>query len=220
MLLHVGAGKAQRLSVLRDSYAAIPGYSAQKINAAYALGGPALAIQTVRQFLGNGVEINHVIVVNFERFPQLINALGGVNVTVRERCVRSDFGGQHFGLRRGEHHLNGRQALTYARIRKNSCVPNQDDRDRARRQQEVLTAMKSKALSPLAFVRLPWIAWRAPQAVVTDMSPPTLFGFLAGMSFGPNPRSNVLAPSGLGPGGSLIVSEQNKATAVRRLIGD
>lgn len=216
MLLRVGGGKAQRLSILRDSYAEIPGHPAQKINAAYALGGTALAVQTVEQFLGGGVDINHVIIVDFENFPGLIDALGGVDVKVKSRCVRSNFSGVHFALRRGEHHLSGAQALRYARVRKNLCNPSEDDRARARRQQEVLSAMKGKAFSPFTFIRLPWIAWQAPKAIVTDMSPVTLAAFITSMTVGPEPKTNLLEPSGPGPGGSLIIPEGERAAAVRR----
>ncbi|MFY9488692.1 MAG: LCP family protein, partial [Solirubrobacterales bacterium] len=220
VLLRAGGGASQRLSILRDSYAEIPGYQAQKINAAYALGGTPLTVQTVENYLGNGLEINHVVIVDFERFPGLIDALGGINIEVKERCIRSTFGGKTFKLRRGEHHLNGEQALRYARVRKNACVLSEDDRDRARRQQAVISAMKSKAFSPIAFVRLPWIAWAAPKAIITDMSSFTLMGFLAGVSTADNAETRVLTPSGAGPGGSLIVTETERANAVRRFLRD
>lgn len=218
LLLRTGGGRSRRLSILRDSYAQIPGYQAQKINAAYALGGAALTIRTAEQFLGNGLQINHIVIIDFERFPDLINALGGVTVNVRERCIRSTFGGKTFRLRRGQHHLSGDQALRFARVRKNACNLAEDDRDRARRQQQVMSAMKSKAFSPLTFVRLPWVSWAAPKAILTDMSPVTLIGFLSSMSFGANPSTEVLTPSGAGPGGSLIVSDSERARAVRKFL--
>ncbi|MBJ7347772.1 MAG: LCP family protein [Thermoleophilaceae bacterium] len=220
MLLRVGGGNVRRLSILRDSYAQIPGYQALKINAAYALGGSALAVQTVEQFLGSGVDINHVVIVDFERFPDLIDALGGVNVRVHGKCIRSNFSGVHFALPRGEHHLSGQQALRYARVRKNLCDPSEDDRDRARRQQEVMSSMKGKAFSPLTFVRLPWIAWEAPKAVVTDMSPVSLAAFITGMSTGGDAKTKVLLPSGAGPAGSLIISEQSRARAAQSFSGN
>lgn len=218
LLLRAGGGKSSRLSILRDSFAQIPGYQAQKINAAYAIGGASLTIRTVEQFLGNGIDINHIVIIDFERFPDLIDALGGVTVQVRERCIRSTFGGKTFKLRRGEHHLNGDQALRFARVRKNACNPSEDDRARARRQQQVMSAMKSKAFSPITFARLPWVSWTAPKAIVSDMSPFTLMGFLAGMSFGADPKTEVLEPSAPGPAGSLIISEGERARAVRKFL--
>lgn len=215
MLIRTGGGESRRLSILRDSYAQIPGYLPQKINAAYALGGPALTIQTVEGFLP-GVEINHMMIVDFERFPGLIDAMGGVTVEVKQRCIRSTFGGKTFKLNRGEHDLNGEQALRFARVRKNACDASEDDRDRAERQQQVMSAMKRKVYSPLTFVRLPWIAWAAPKAIVTDMSPFTLMAFITSMTFGDDPKAQVLKPSGAGPGNSLIISESDRATWARR----
>jgi anionic cell wall polymer biosynthesis LytR-Cps2A-Psr (LCP) family protein len=135
---------------------------------------------------------------------------------VTERCIHSTFGGRTFKLSRGEHKLNGQQALRYARVRKNSCNPGEDDRDRAARQQQVMSAMKSKAFSPLTFVRLPWIAWAAPKAIVTDMSPFTLMGFLGSMTLGKEAKTKVLMPSAAGPGSSLVIPESERAKAARR----
>lgn len=218
MLLRTGGGKSRRLSILRDSYTQIPGYQPQKINAAYAFGGAALTVRTVDQFLGNGLKINHIVIIDFAHFPGLIDALGGITVKVSERCIHSTFGGKTFSLRRGEHHLNGDQALGFSRVRKNACNPAEDDRDRARRQQQVMSAMKSKAFSPFTFLRLPWVTWAAPKAIITDMSPVTLMGFLSSMSLGANPSTEVLTPSGLGPGGSLIVSDAERARAVNKFL--
>ena len=61
----------------------IPGHGLQKINAAYAFGGAPLMIETVESFLGNGLEINHIIEVSFEDFPDFIDALGGIDVELR-----------------------------------------------------------------------------------------------------------------------------------------
>lgn len=216
MLLRTGGGEAQRLSILRDSFAEIPGYAPQKINAAYAFGGAALTIKTVENFIGGGIKINHVITVDFEKFPNLIDALGGVTVEVKLRCIHSTFGGKTFKLSRGEHKLSGEQALRFARVRKNSCAPGEDDRDRAARQQQVMSSMKSKAFNPLTFVRLPLIAWAAPKAIATDMSPFTLMGFITSMTFGETPKSRVLEPSGSGPGSSLIIPEGERARASQR----
>lgn len=214
LLVRTGGGEAQRLSILRDSYASIPGYQPQKINAAYALGGAALTIRTVEQFLG--VDVHHIVIIDFEKFPALIDALGGIDVTVKQRCIKSTFGGKTFKLTRGEHHLNGEQALRYARVRKNACNPSEDDRARAKRQQEVMSAIKSKAYSPMTFVRLPWVSWATPKAFLTDMSPVNLLSFLTSMSFGPDAKTTVLKPSGAGPGGSLIISDTDRAKAAGR----
>ena len=79
MLWRIGGGTSRRLSIPRDTVASIPGHGTTKINAAYAYGGPALAIKTIEQF--TGLKINHLILVNFVNFPKFIDALGGVDVT-------------------------------------------------------------------------------------------------------------------------------------------
>lgn len=219
MLLRTGGGESRKLSIPRDSYAQIPGYQAQKINAAYAYGGAALTIQTVENFMNVGatkMKINHMVIVDFEHFPALIDALGGVKVTVKGRCIKSTFDGKTFKLPRGEHRLTGDQALRYSRIRKNACDTSEDDIDRAARQQEVISAMKSQLKNPLTFFRLPWIGWATPKAFVTDMSPFTLMAFFTSMTFSETPKSAVLKPSAAGPGGSIIIPDSQRATWARR----
>jgi LCP family protein required for cell wall assembly len=219
LLVRAGFGRVRRISVLRDSLASIPGDGTQKINAAYAIGGPALAIETVRSFVGHGLAINHVVEVSFGDFAALVDALGGIDVTLR-RCVSSEpFGGRTFRLRRGEHHLNGRQALAFARVRKNRCSPGEDDRARARRQQQVLSAIRARLLSPAGFVRMPLVAWQAPRTLRTDMAGPGLIGLAVAVVTGGSGATRVLEPSGPGPGGSLLVSDEAKARAVRYLRG-
>ena len=78
MLWRIGGGTSRRLSIARETAVDIPGHGADKINAAYAVGGPALTIKTVEGF--TGIKINHVIIVNLAAFPQFINAIGGVDV--------------------------------------------------------------------------------------------------------------------------------------------
>jgi LCP family protein required for cell wall assembly len=222
MLLRVGGGHNSRLSVARDTVVNIPGHGASKINAAYAYGGAPLAIETIKQYLG--VEVNHVIEVNFDRFPGLINALGGV--TYEGECVLSRInggtrnGGYTLRLKKGKTHINGNQALALARTRKNICQPQETDLDRAKRQQFLLTAMKDKLTSfgglfgipNGAFYRLPLIGWRTPRAFSSDMNGFTLAGVFAAMGTGGAPSTQVL--------GTLTgnVPEAEKNAAVKKFL--
>ena len=88
----------RKLSIPRDAAAEIPGHGTQKINAAYALGGPALMIETVEGFLGNGLKINHVIEVDFEDFPEFIDALGGITVNNKTRICAPPFDNFYSGF--------------------------------------------------------------------------------------------------------------------------
>ena len=151
LLMRVGGGRSARLSIPRDTFADIPGHGSDKINAAYALGGPGLAVKTVEQYLG--IEINHLVEVNFENFPAFIDSLGGIDYT--GGCVISRInggyrnGGYTLRLKPGKNHLDGEQALALARTRKNECNPAEDDLSRARRQQKILGAIKSRLLHPV-----------------------------------------------------------------------
>src|SRR3954451_7043850 len=213
ILMHVAFGSVRKVSILRDSQPNTPGHGVQKINAAYALGGAGLAIQTVEQFMDNGLKINHVLEINFENFPKLIDALGGVTVHLR-RCIHSNrFGGKVLILHKGDQHLTGHQALQYSRVRENKCAPNEDDRARARRQQQVLSAIRSAVISPTAFVRLPWISWAAPRTVRSDMRGPGLSALFLDLLSGGGGRTKVLLPYSSN-GTELLVSDAAKRHAV------
>jgi LCP family protein required for cell wall assembly len=217
MIMHVSFGSVRKVSILRDSQAAIPGHGVQKINAAYALGGAGLAIRTVEQFMGNGLRINHLLEISFQNFPKLIDALGGIDVHLN-RCIHSNrFGGKVLVLHKGDQHLSGKQALQFSRVRENRCAPNEDDRARARRQQQVLSAIRSRLLTPTAFFRMPWVAWAAPRTVRSDMHGPGLSMLFLDLLTGGGGKTQVLLPSGSN-GTELIVSEAAKARAVRMLL--
>ncbi len=225
MLIRTGGFKSARLSIPRDTVVDIPGHGPDKINAAYAIGGPALAITTVERYLG--LEVNHLVEVNFDNFPEFVDALGGVDVQL-EGCVRAkldggdDAGGTTLDLRRGRNHLNGRQALGLARVRVNDCDPGEDDIDRAERQQRILNAIRGRLVSASTFARLPWVSWTAPKAIRTDMSGPTLLALFTAMQLGGNPEPRVLKPSGVattpGGGSGLVVSEDEKRSEVQRFL--
>jgi LCP family protein required for cell wall assembly len=211
MLLHVAFGSVRKLSILRDSPAAIPGHGTQKINAAYAFGGAPLMIETVEQFLGNGLEINHIVEVSFEDFPDFIDALGGIDIEL-EDCLKSNsFGGKRLRLSKGEHHLNGKRALQFARVRQNECNIAEDDRARAARQQQVMSAIRSQIVSPSTFFRLPLVSWEAPRTVRSDLKGPGLLALFTDLLTGGTGKTRVLE--------CLPCTEAEKAEAVDDLVG-
>jgi len=224
LLMRVGGGANATLSIPRDTVVDIPGRGRNKINAAYALGGPSLAIKTVESYLG--IKVNHLVEVNFENFPELIDSLGGI--TYKGGCVVSQInggtrnGGYTLRLKAGEHEISGKQALALARTRKNDCAKREDDRTRARRQQKILAAIKDKVISLETFVRLPWVSWAAPRAVQSDMAGPSLLGLVGAELIGGKANARVLKPSGgitLPDGGAgLVVDEAEKQNAVERFL--
>jgi LCP family protein required for cell wall assembly len=224
MLIRTGGGHSARLSIPRDTVVDIPGHGMQKINAAYAFGGAPLAIRTIKSFLG--VPINHVVEVNFDNFPQLIDAMGGV--TVKTGCVVSFInggfrnGGYTLRLRAGTNHLSGAQALALARTRHNACHASESDLTRAARQQALFQAMKSRLASPSNFFRLPLVSWDAPQAIRSDMGGFSLLGLFASLAINGSPQTRLLTPSGVVtlPDGEvgLQVSDAKRRAAVAQFM--
>jgi LCP family protein required for cell wall assembly len=224
MLIRTGGGHAARLSIPRDTVIEIPGHGPQKINAAYAFGGPAESISVIKHYLG--IPINHLIEVNFENFPELVEAMGGITYT--GGCVVSYLdggsanGGFTLRLSAGTHHLDGREALALSRTRENRCAPQQTDLNREERQQKLLLDMKSQLLSFSSFLRLPLISWNAPPTIISDMSGPELLALFGALELGGTPPTHLLAPTGqiTLPDGEegLTVSEEAKRAAVARFM--
>jgi LCP family protein required for cell wall assembly len=166
------------LSIPRDLRVDIPGYGPSKINAAYQIGGPRLAIRTVATY--TDIPVNHVVIVNFNQFKELIDKLGGITIDIprpivskfdcpfrsRVRCSR--FRGWRF--RAGTQHLTGRRALIYSRVRENLLDPSESDITRGERNQQVLQATMSKLASFSTFMRLPLIGGSLLKPLATDLS--------------------------------------------------
>jgi LCP family protein required for cell wall assembly len=224
MLIRTGGGHAARLSIPRDTVIEIPGHGLQKINAAHEFGGPAESVSVIEHWLD--IPINHVVEVNFENFPQLIEAMGGVTYT--GGCIISNLdggsadGGFTLRLSAGTHHLDGEQALALARTRENLCAPNESDIQREEHQQALFTDMKKQLLSPSSFFRLPWIAWHAPPAIISDMSGAELLGMFAALAATGTPPTRVLLPTGqtILPSGEegLTISEEARQADVARFM--
>jgi LCP family protein required for cell wall assembly len=155
------------LAIPRDLRVAIDGHEQDKINAAYAFGGPALALRTVRAF--TGLKINHVVLVDFAGVVRLVNAVGGIDIVSSER-LRSDFDGHVYSFPKGPVHLTGREALAYARIRKNQYNASDSDVTRGVRQQQVMQALKHKLATPGTLLRLRSVGARAADPLATDLS--------------------------------------------------
>lgn len=154
---------AGMLSIPRDMWVNIPGAGYGRINTAWAIGenaklpggGPALAMETVSQFIG--VPIHYYVQVDFGTFVSFINLIGGIDVYVEERMVLDPEGegADHFVLKPGDYrHLTGKRALAYARCRYESQGCSGGDVGRAKRQQQVILAIRDKVLEPETFTSL------------------------------------------------------------------
>jgi LCP family protein required for cell wall assembly len=142
MLVHVPAdGKhVYGISLMRDLWVTIPGYGEAKINAALGLGGVSLVVQTVQSLLNQ--HIDHVVMMDFEGFRGLTEALGGVDVDIKEPFTSTHDTHQDFPA--GINRLKGQRALEF--VRERYAFPDGDYR-RVRNQQQFLRALVAKTLT-------------------------------------------------------------------------
>jgi len=147
-------------SLMRDLYVQIPGYSDNKLNAAYHIGGMELLMKTIS--VNFNIEVDGYVKVGFHAFEDVINQLGGVEITLTEKEAnylnRTNYisNPQYRNVRPGTQILNGNQALGYSRIRYVSTETEANDFGRTMRQRAVVTALfeKYKEKSALELVNL------------------------------------------------------------------
>jgi LCP family protein required for cell wall assembly len=137
-------GRPALISVPRDSFVAIPGHGDNKINAAYAIGGPELLVQTVEQ--NTGLRIDAYTEIGFGGFVQVIDALGGIRMCLPKAIQDRD---SNLDLPAGCQMLNGANALGYVRMRK---ADPRGDLGRVERQRQMLAAVAAEAASPLTVI--------------------------------------------------------------------
>jgi LCP family protein required for cell wall assembly len=133
-------GKPALISLPRDSYVEIPRNGKNKINAAYAFGGPELLVQTVEQ--NTGLRMDGYMEIGFGGFVNIIDALGGIRMCLPNAIKDRD---SHIDLPKGCQTLSGTEALGYVRMRKADPL---GDLGRVERQREMLAAVADKAASP------------------------------------------------------------------------
>jgi LCP family protein required for cell wall assembly len=155
------------LAIPRDLRVNVPGYGDEKINAAYAAGGSPLALQTVQAY--TGLQIDHVVVVEFDGIVGLVDAVGGITID-NPRAIRSIFEKQLHTFPKGEIDLDGQEALAYARVRRNILSATDSDVSRGQRQQLVVAALRDRLSSPAGILRLRGVAGAVGEAAATDLS--------------------------------------------------
>ena len=133
-------GVIDLISIPRDTMIDLDIYGTQKINAAYAYGGPAGSVSAVSEFAG--VPVSHYAEINFDSLVELVDALGGVTVTVPESFNAGNSGG--ISLEAGEQVLTGEQALGFARERYNVSG---GDFSRAQAQRLIVTSIIKEVLA-------------------------------------------------------------------------
>jgi LCP family protein required for cell wall assembly len=173
---------AGMLSIARDLYVPIPmsaqqPYPQNRINTAnfygdlnkYPGGGPALAKKTVE--LNFGVPIHYYVLVDFNGFRQIVNALGGIDVDVPYAIDDNQYPDENYGYKTihipaGRIHMDGEMALEYARSRHTT-----NDFERSKRQMQILLAIRERALRLDILPKLPTLINQLKDAVQTDLTP-------------------------------------------------
>lgn len=187
---------AAMLSIPRDVYINKPGIFQGKINAAFAAGGPDLVRRLTNDLLG--IRIHSYALVNFDAFNRIVNGVGGVIVDVK-RPVRDefyptvDYGVERVNISAGPQLMFGDAALKYARSRHDS-----NDYSRAKRQQDVLGALRVKLSQSQELRMLPSLMDGVGTTIETDFDPSNVLP-LAATATGiesANITSDVLYPCG------------------------
>jgi LCP family protein required for cell wall assembly len=145
MLLHTGDGPDLLMSIPRDSLVSIPGYGdGQKINAAYAYGGPELLVRTIEN--ETGIRIDDYVEIGLGGFVDVVDAVGGIEICPTE-AMKDPLA--NLDIEKGCQEADGKVALGYARSRHSSEL---GDIDRAKHQREVVAQVGNRALSPWSVV--------------------------------------------------------------------
>jgi len=142
IVAHIPADRSgvQMMSIMRDSWVDIPGYGMNKINAAMAYGGVPLTVQTVEGLIGQ--RIDHIVMVDFEGFKDITDAIGGVTVNNPTEFTSGSPTNEHFPA--GQITLSGDRALAFVRER---YAFQDGDYQRVENQQLFLKAVADKMLS-------------------------------------------------------------------------
>lgn len=162
--IDANVGKATLVSIPRDTKVEIEGHGTQKINAAYAFGGPAGAVEAVEKM--SGVEISHYAEIHFDELEKAVDQLGGIWVDIPESNDQTGASNTGVELNAGMQRLNGEQALAFARERYGY---NEGDFQRAENQRIIVQAIADTILS-LPPTELPGAVQSLANCISTDYS--------------------------------------------------
>ncbi len=164
VMLDKSKKNAALLSVPRDTRVKIKGHGWDKINAAFAYGGHKLTQETVQDFLG--IRLNNYVVVDFQGFEGLVDAVGGVDINVEKRMYYYDpYANFEIDLRPGKQHLDGKKAMQYVRYR-----DEEGDIGRIRRQQKFMMALYQQIASKNIIAKVPGVSKQIMSMIKTDLS--------------------------------------------------
>lgn len=168
------------ISIPRDSRVDIPGHKTFKINSAMQLGGPKLAIETVKEL--TGVPITHFMAIDFNGFKDLVDAIGGVYVTVPKAIndrEAANWDRKAARIPAGYQKLDGKHALTFVRSRHGYA---DQDYSRMKNQQSFIKALAKQTLQLQNAFKINAITTAAVKNMTTDMSLQDIMGLVTAFS--------------------------------------
>ena len=191
MLLHIpeDGGWPTLVSLPRDSLVPIDGHGRDKLNAAYSVkgGGPKLLVRTVEKV--TGIRIDHYMEIGFAGFVQIVDAVGGVEICVKQNIKDPKAG---LNVKKGCQEMDGATALGYVRTRATGAIP---DFERTQRQRQFFSAVVKKAASPGVlfnpFKGIP-LAAAATDAVTVDKDTGTFDLLSLGLAMSDDPVNTVV----------------------------
>jgi len=222
MLLYIPrSGKPALISIPRDSYVPIPKNGKNKINTAYAFGGPQLLVQTVES--NTGLRVDGYLEIGFGGFVQIIDALDGIRMCLPSAIKDRD---SHLNLKKGCQTLGGTDALGYVRMRK---ADPRGDLGRVERQRQMLAAVAKKAVTPGTLLN-PFRYWTLCNASADAIKLGEDTSLLQTLSLGLAMRKiandegltltvPISDPDASTPAGSSVLWDDTKAQAMFKEIG-
>ncbi|MFD0890025.1 LCP family protein, partial [Streptosporangium algeriense] len=213
MLLHIPdtGDRPTLVSLPRDSYVPIDGHGRGKLNSAYSFeGGQKLLPKTVEQV--TGIRIDHYMEIGFGGFVGIVDAIGGVEIDVKQDIKDRKAG---INLKKGRQVLDGGTALGYVRTRATGAIP---DFERTQRQRQFFSAVVKKAASPGVllnpFTSIP-LAFSATDSVEVGEETGTFDLLSLGLAMGDNPITTVVPVGSLPTINGQSVVQWDRAKALR-----
>ncbi|WP_307171107.1 LCP family protein [Streptomyces sp. B3I7] len=231
MILHVGDSGDTLISLPRDSDVEIPTFKGSesgktfqgtgkhtKLNAAYATDGPTLLVRTIEYNMG--LHIDHYVEIGFAGFANIVDAVGGVDITI-DKAFKDKYSGADF--KAGKQTLNGEEALAFVRTRHAFAA---SDLERTKNQQKFLSALAHQVATPSTvlnpFKLYPTLGSGLDSLTVDkDMSLwslASMFWAMKGVSGGDGTSMNM--PISGSTGGNLVWDKTKVKTLVNELNND
>jgi LCP family protein required for cell wall assembly len=212
-------GALMLISIPRDLWVSIPGYGEERINTAYALGGPDTAERVAGDLLG--VRVERHLLIGLQGVRDIVDAAGGVEIVV-DRPIHDvayptdDYSTIVVDIPAGRQHMDGETALRYARSRYQDS-----DFGRMARQQRVMLALRTALMRPTNWWRIPAVLGAVQRATKTDLGPLDLATLVFAVGFGSGEPERLALDLGLveefrGGGGAFLL---RPTPALRQRVG-